>query len=477
MPTSTIFGTSPDDPTSPQPRSPNAMAASKPIGRHPDVIALATSRATPVSFHAEPENAHGRDIENGAQDGFPVSADAATFYQRIFPGTSAVEWNDWRWQMRSRLRTLAKIEEVFKLSDDERAAMRCHDGALPTAIPPYYASLMGVTDPAEPLRRTHIPVMAEYSVAPNELEDPLGEDGDMPVPNLVHRYPDRVLFLATGFCASYCRYCTRSRIVGDAGGEYHFSSSEWDNQIEYIRQHPEIRDCLISGGDPLTLSTEKLDALLTRLRSIPHLEFIRIGSKMPVVVPQRVTPKLAAMLGRHGVWLSLHFTHPAELTAEVREACRRLADAGIPLGSQTVLLRGINDSLPIMMSLMQGLLTVRVRPYYLYLADMIAGSSHFRTTVTGALAIIDGIRGHTTGYAVPHLVIDAPGGGGKIPLQPNNIVGRDGDELLLRNYEGKVFRYPDPIANQSALAEPGQGLAPSCASSDEQRRSALLGEG
>ncbi|MCC7426410.1 MAG: KamA family radical SAM protein [Alphaproteobacteria bacterium] len=376
---------------------------------------------------------------------FPQSARSKAFRKRFFPNATAADWNDWRWQSRNRLRTLAQLERVFALSPDEREAIKAHQGSLPVGITPYYAALMAEADPAEPLRRTHIPVMGEYLRAPGEADDPLGEDHDAAVPNLVHRYPDRVLFLATGFCSTYCRYCTRSRMVGEAGGDYHFSTREWDRQIEYIAAHPEIRDCLISGGDPLTLSTDKLENLLSRLRAIPHLEFIRLGTKVPVVLPQRITRDLMRMLRRyHPVWMSIHFTHPSELTPEVHEACTRLADAGIPLGSQTVLLKGINDSVETMKPLMHGLLKMRVKPYYLYQCDPITGSAHFRTTIDKGIEIIEGLRGHTTGYAVPTYVVDAPGGGGKIPLIPDYLLGRDGEDVLLRNFEGNVYRYTDP---------------------------------
>jgi lysine 2,3-aminomutase len=265
------------------------------------------------------------------------------------------------------------------------------------------------------------------------------------VPGLVHRYPDRVLFLATGICSTYCRYCTRSRMVGEPGGEYSFSRPQWEQALAYIEAHPEIRDVLISGGDPLTLADERLDYLLGRLRAIPHVEFVRLGTKVPVVLPMRVTRALVRVLRKHHpLWMSIHFTHPAELTAEVTKAVARLADAGIPLGSQTVLLRGVNDSVPVMKKLMHGLLMRRIRPYYLYQCDPITGSAHFRTAVSKGVEIIEGLRGHTTGYAVPQFVVDAPGGGGKIPLLPDYVVGRDGDDLLLRNFEGKVYRYTDP---------------------------------
>ena len=375
---------------------------------------------------------------------FPQSERARAFRRRHFPDASSDEWNDWRWQLRHRIRDLAGLTRIFRLSDDERAAVTRHQGPLPVGITPYYASLFSDVDASQPLRRTHIPVGDEYLRMPGESDDPLGEDHDAAVPGLVHRYPDRVLFLTTGFCSTYCRYCTRSRMVG-GGGEYTFSLSQWQRAIDYIAAHPQIRDVLLSGGDPLTIATDKLEWLLSRLRAIKHVEFLRIGTKVPLVLPQRVTRDLVRMLRRyHPLWMSLHVTHPDELTPEVAESTARLADAGIPLGSQTVLLRGINDDIDTMRRMMHGLLKLRVKPYYLYQCDPITGSSHFRTPVETGLAIIQGLRGHTTGYAVPHFVIDAPGGGGKIPLLPDYVVGRDGDDLLLRNFEGQLYRYHDP---------------------------------
>src|SRR5690606_10429396 len=332
-----------------------------------------------------------------------------------------------------------------RLSDDEADAIRRHQGSLPVGITPYYLTLLDPHDPRQGLRRTHVPVGTEYLKTPGEADDPLGEDHDSAVPGLVHRYPDRVLFLATGFCSTYCRYCTRSRMVGEAGGEYRFSMSQWNQALAYIEAHPEIRDVLLSGGDPLTLADDKLDYLLGRLRAIRHVEFVRIGSKVPAVLPMRVTRSLTQVLRKHHpLWMSLHFTHPAELTPEVTEATARLADAGIPLGSQTVLLKGINDDVETMRRLMHGLLMRRVKPYYLYQCDPITGSAHFRTPVDKGIEIIEGLRGHTPGYAVPAYVIDGPDGGGKIPPRAEYVVGRDGDDLLLRNLEGNVYRYHDP---------------------------------
>ena len=376
---------------------------------------------------------------------FPIGAEARDFMRRFYPDATPEDWNDWRWQSRHRIRTLPELERIFTLSDDERAAASRHTGSLPVGITPFYASRMGLDDPMEPLRRTHIMVGDEFLRTAGEEDDPLGEDHDMAVPGLVHRYPDRVLFLTTGFCATYCRYCTRSRMVGNAGGEYHFSTHEWEKALEYIEAHTEIRDVLLSGGDPLSIGDDKLDYLLGRLRRIKHVEFVRIGTKIPVVLPQRVTRDLVRVLKKHHpLWMSLHFTHPAEFSPEVTEATARLADAGIPLGSQTVLLKGINDDTAVMRSLMHGLLQRRVRPYYLYQCDPITGSGHFRTSVDKGVEIIRSLRGHTTGYAVPTFVVDAPGGGGKIPVNPDYIVGRDGDALVLTNYEDGRYRYVDP---------------------------------
>ena len=380
-----------------------------------------------------------------ARERFPISPRSQLFRKTFFPGASVAEWSDWRWQVRQRVRDLAGLSRILRLSPGEESAIRRHSGSLPVGITPYYLTLFDREDPTQGLRRTHVPVEDEYLRLPGEADDPLGEDHDAAVPGLVHRYPDRVLFLTTGFCSTYCRYCTRSRMVGEAGGEYSFSVPQWERAIAYIEAHGEIRDVLLSGGDPLTLADEKLEWLLARLRAIKHVEFLRIGTKVPVVVPQRVTRSLTQMLRRfHPLWMSLHFTHPDELTPEVKEACARLADAGIPLGSQTVLLKGVNDDVEIMKTMMHGLLMARVKPYYLYQCDPISGSAHFRTPVEKGLEIIRGLRGHTTGYAVPTYVVDAPGGGGKIPLIPDYVAGREGDDLLLTNFEGNVYRYPDP---------------------------------
>jgi lysine 2,3-aminomutase len=363
----------------------------------------------------------------------------------LFPEAGDRDWNDWRWQLRHSLRGLEALERVLDLSDDERSALQRNRNSLPNSVTPYYASLLDRSDASHPLRRTMVMATQEFERTPEESIDPLSEDSDSPVPGLVHRYPDRVLFLVTGTCPVYCRYCTRSRMVGSQGGDYEFSTAQWQGAIDYIAGTPVIRDVLLSGGDPLVLSDDRLEWLLSRLRRIPHVEFLRIGSKVPVVLPQRVTSALARMLKRyHPLWMSLHFIHPDELTTEVEQACARLANAGIPLGSQTPLLAGINDSVDVCRRLFHGLLRFRVKPYYLYQADLVVGTSHFRTSVSKGIEIVEALRGHTTGYAVPTFAIDVPGGGGKIAILPDSQLPREGHHLLLRNYQGRVFRFPDP---------------------------------
>lgn len=404
-------------------------------------------RSNAAAVEARPAGGIPLKIVSHRRQGSPrfvISERSERFRQQFYPASTRAEWNDWRWQNRNRIRTAEELTRVIQASADELEAIARHTGPLPLAVAPYYASLIDAGDPGQGIRRTVLPVTDEYYRAPGEDDDPLGEDQDSPVPNLVHRYPDRVLFLVTGLCSTYCRYCTRSRMVG-ATGERAVKKTDIEAALDYIEATPAVRDVLISGGDPLSLDDDRLDYLLGRLKRISHVEFVRLGTKMPTVLPQRITPDFVRMLKKHQpVWMSIHFTHPDELTPETAEACNRLADAGVPLGSQTVLLKGVNDDVPTMKRLMQGLLKIRVRPYYLYQCDPITGSSHFRTTVEKGLEIIEGLRGHTTGYAVPTFVVDGPGGGGKIPLIPDYVVGREGEYLILRNYAGKVFRYHDP---------------------------------
>ncbi len=416
------------------------------LEEEPPSLAKAERPPRKSSLDLRQLNGHGApvDLARAAGTRFVVSPASNEFRKRHFPGVKTAEWNDWRWQNRNRIRSLEQLERVIDVSADERAAILRHEGPLPIGVTPYYLSLIDKGDASQGLRRATIPTLAEFERTPGEELDPLGEDGHSPVPGLVHRYPDRVLLLVTNFCSVYCRYCTRARLVG-ASGERALRKADIDRAIEYIAATPTVRDCLISGGDPLSLDEDRLEYVLSRLRSIPHLEFVRIGSKQPVVQPMRVTPALTKMLRRyHPIWMSLHFTHPDEVTPEVAEACGRLADAGIPLGSQTVLLKGVNDDVATLKKLFHALLKIRVRPYYLYQCDPISGSSHFRTSVDKGLELIGQLRGHTTGYAVPNFVVDAPGGGGKIALLPDSIVGRDGDDLLLRNFAGEECRYPDP---------------------------------
>jgi lysine 2,3-aminomutase len=353
------------------------------------------------------------------------------------------EWNSAAWQLRHRITSLAQLEKHLVLTDEERAGVLLSGNKLAMAITPHYFNLIDPEDPEDPIRRQVIPRIEETWDDPEEMADPCGEDGRMPVPGLVHRYPDRVLFLVTDRCASYCRYCTRSRVVSGVGEqELH---TDHEAAFRYLEKHTEVRDVLLSGGDPLLFSDAKLEAILSRLRSIPHIEFLRIGSRVPIFLPQRITPELCRMLQRyHPLWLSIHTNHPRELTTEVREALGRLADHGVPLGNQSVLLRGVNDDAEVMKSLVHKLLMCRVRPYYLYQCDLIQGSSHLRTSVQAGVDIIEQLRGHTTGYAVPQFVIDAPGGGGKVPVNPDYVLLRDEQRTLIRNFEGRSFEYPEP---------------------------------
>lgn len=352
------------------------------------------------------------------------------------------EWNDWHWQLRNRITGLAVLEQHLRLTPEERSGVLLSGHKLAMAITPYFFNLIDREDPACPIRRQVIPRIEEVHYGPEEMEDPCGEDGNMVAPGLVHRYPDRVLFLVTDRCAAYCRYCTRSRVVSGAGG--HLDANH-EAAIAYIAAHPEVRDVLLSGGDPLLFTDEKLDALLGRLRAIPHVEFLRIGTRIPIFLPQRVTDSLVRVLARHHpVWMSIHVNHPGELTAESRAALDRLANAGVPLGNQSVLLRGVNDSAEVMRELVHKLLLCRVRPYYLYQCDLIRGSAHLRTSVAEGVDIINELRGHTTGYAVPQYVVDGPGGGGKIPLNPEYLLAHDGGSLVLRNFKGDIYEYPEP---------------------------------
>ena len=367
-------------------------------------------------------------------------------------GTPETEWNDAKWQLKNRVQRLGDLEGRLSLNAEERAGIVLTGTKLASAVTPHFFNLIDPEDPDCPIRRQVVPRIEESMDNAEEMADPCGEDSHMPVPGLVHRYPDRVLFLVTDRCASYCRYCTRSRMVSGVG-EQHLET-QWEAAFEYLENTPQVRDVLLSGGDPLLLSDQRLERILTRLRAIKHIQFIRIGSRIPVFLPQRITPELCAILGRfHPLFISIHSNHPRELTSEVRDALGRLANAGIPLGNQSVLLKGINDSVEVQRALVHKLLMCRVRPYYLYQCDLIKGSAHLRAETSKGLEIIEGLRGHTSGYAIPQLVIDAPGGGGKIPLNPNYVIRSNDDEVLLRNYEGKEFLYPETAALKSLLPD------------------------
>ncbi|HKY31727.1 MAG TPA: KamA family radical SAM protein [Candidatus Polarisedimenticolia bacterium] len=356
------------------------------------------------------------------------------------PQIDPKNWNDWRWQMRNRLASIEDLQKYIRLTPSEINGIKMAQGRFPVAVTPYWASLLDPSNPRCPLRMQVIPTAQEHLVSRHEMLDPLAEDSHSPVPGIVHRYPDRVLLLPLNMCAAYCRYCTRSRWVGDEN-EMMFGP-RLDAAIEYLRRTKEVRDVLISGGDPLLFSDKRLDELLSRLRAIDHIEFIRIGTRVPVFLPMRITDELVQTMRKyHPLWLSIHFNHPAEITPEVKKACSMLADGGFPLGSQSVLLKGINDDPAVFKRLVHELLKIRVRPYYVYQCDPVTGTTHFRTPVSRGVEIIESLRGHTTGYAVPTFVVDAPGGGGKVPVSPNYVLEHSGNVLTLRNYAGRRYTY------------------------------------
>lgn len=373
------------------------------------------------------------------------------------------KWTDWRWQLSHRLNTVEDFENVLHLSDDEKEALSAPD-LFRVDVTPYFISLIDPDDPKDPIRAQIIPTAREMVPFTSMMEDSLSEDRHSPVPGLVHRYPDRVLMLVTTQCASYCRYCTRSRIVGDPTQT--FSRSEFELQIEYLKRTPQVRDVLLSGGDPLVLAPRILEEILRRLREIPHIEIVRIGSRVPVFLPMRVTEELTSMLEKyHPIWLNIHVNHPNEISAELEQAADRLTRAGIPLGNQAVLLAGVNDNIHIQRQLVQDLVRIRVRPYYLYQCDLVAGAGHFRTPVGKGVEIMEGLRGHTSGYAVHQYVIDAPGGGGKIPVMPNYLISMSDHKIVLRNFEGYITTYEEPTdykpedAAKPTLKRPEPGQA------------------
>ncbi|MBI2845413.1 MAG: lysine 2,3-aminomutase, partial [Chloroflexi bacterium] len=376
------------------------------------------------------------------------------------------EWNDWHWQMRNRINSLERLREALHLTADEEMAVAM-EPELKLGITPYFANLMDPDNPRDPLRMQLVPTTNEFVLDDPDLEDPLGEDVFSPVPGLTHRYPDRVLVLITDQCVSYCRFCTRRRLVGT--GEMPVSKARIEAIADYIAHTPQIRDILISGGDGLFVSDEILDFVLSTFGRIPHVEIIRFGTRVPVFLPQRITPQLVKTLKKyHPIWMNIHVNHPNEITPELAEACDRLADAGVPLGCQSVLMAGINDCPNIMKKLAHQLLKIRVRPYYLYQCDLSQGIAHFRTPVSVGLNIIENLRGHTTGFAVPTFVIDAPGGGGKVPVMPQYLISMSESRVVVRNFEGTISTYTQPkhyIPHDTANcvycreARPAEGVA------------------
>ena len=363
--------------------------------------------------------------------------------KELFPAVTDEQWNDWKWQVKNRIETYEELSKYFTFSDEEAEGIKKALAKFRMAITPYYLSLIDPDDPYDPIRRQCIPQGAECNIAPADLNDPLHEDEDSPAPGLTHRYPDRVLFLITDMCSMYCRHCTRRRFAGQKDDES--PQDRIEECLEYIERTPEVRDVLLSGGDALMVSDKKLEYIISRLRAIPHVEIVRIGSRTPVVCPQRITDDLCNMLKKyHPVWLNTHFNHPNEMTPEAQAAVAKLADAGIPLGNQTVLLRGVNDCVHVMKKLMHELVRNRVRPYYIYQCDLSMGLEHFRTPVSKGIEIIENLRGHTSGYAVPTFVVDAPGGGGKTPVMPTYIISQSPNKIILRNFEGVITTYTEP---------------------------------
>jgi lysine 2,3-aminomutase len=389
-------------------------------------------------------------------------------YRRIplYKDVTPEQWNDWRWQMRNDIKDVETLAKVVPLSDREKGDITEVLKRFRMAITPYYASLIDPVNPACPVRLQAIPRLPETVEDASDQDDPLHEDVDSPVPGLTHRYPDRALLLVTHICSMNCRHCTRRRLVGE--DDVTMNEDNIEKAIAYIRKTPIIRDVIVSGGDPLVLSDEKLEGILSRLRAIPHLEIIRIGTRTPVVMPMRITDKLVEMLRKYQpIYVNTHFNHPKEITAEAKEATRKLADAGIPLGNQSVLLRDVNDCPTLMKKLMQKLLTVRVRPYYIYQCDLSRGIAHFRTSVSKGIEIIENLRGHTSGLAVPTFVIDAPGGGGKTPAMPNYIITSNEKRVVLRNYEGVIATYDEPSqyvedCGQCRICDDEPWLRPTC---------------
>ena len=398
-------------------------------------------KTIPISEEEEPPSS--TMTIKGAKEEEPPSTGFASKKNRLFSHVSASDWNDWKWHFRNRITSVKELSRFISLSDNEQSQLKFVTAKYPLAITPYYLSLINLDDPDDPIRKQAIPCIEEISMGSMGMEDPLEEKRDSVVPGLVHRYPDRVLMVLTDICPMLCRHCTRKREWHNGG--WVRNDEEIEAMLDYIRRTPRVRDVIISGGDPLTLSTERLERVIARVRAIEHVEIIRIGTRFPVVLPQRIDAELCNMLSKYGpIWLNTHFNHYREITPEATRACDRLLRAGVPVNNQCVLLRGINDTVETQMRLGQALLKSKVRPYYLFQCDEVQGTEHLHTPVETGIKIMEGLRGHTSGLAIPTYVIDLPFGGGKVPLQANYVVAKNEDELILKNYQGRLFRFRNP---------------------------------
>ncbi len=382
---------------------------------------------------------------------------------RFFGQVPDSSWNDWKWQFRNRITSIERLSQLMPLSTEEQAQIRLVIRRYPLSITPYYLSLINPDDPDDPVRKQAVPSILEIAMSAVGFEDPLAEKEDSVVPGLVHRYPDRALMVLTDICPMLCRHCTRKREWRYGG--WVRTDAEIDAMVDYLRRNTSVRDVILSGGDPLTLSTEHLESIIIKVRAVKHIEIIRIGSRFPVVLPQRIDAELCHMLSRYGpIWLNTHFNHPREITPEAAAACDKLLRAGVPVNNQTVLLRGINDSVETITRLCHGLLKAKVRPYYLFQCDEVQGTEHLRTPVETGIKIMEGMRGFTSGLAIPTFVVDLVQGGGKVPLQPNYVLSMTDNELMLKNYEGQIYRYRNPNSQnymEKVAAAPVSGVVPS----------------
>jgi lysine 2,3-aminomutase len=402
-------------------------------------LATKIESQTPVEKDDEPP---GKSAIYSELEEEPPGNGASSRY-RFFGHISDSSWNDWKWHFRNRITTIDRLNEFVPLSIEEQAQLRLVTMRYPLSITPYYLSLINPDDPDDPIRKQAVPSILEITMSGMGLEDPLAEKEDSVVPGLVHRYPDRALMVLTDICPMLCRHCTRKREWRHGG--WVRTDNEIEAMLQYLRRNENVRDVIISGGDPLTLSTSHLESIISKVRKIKHIEIIRIGTRFPVVLPQRIDDELCAMLSKYSpIWLNTHFNHPREITPEAAEACDRLLRSGVPVNNQSVLLRGVNDTVETMLRLCQGLLRIKVRPYYLFQCDEVQGTEHLRTPVETGIEIIEGMRGYTSGLAVPTFVVDLPQGGGKVPLQPNYVLAQTEDELLLRNYQNRIFHYRNP---------------------------------